>query len=247
VNDNHPQSSTAVSPSHAALPRRGLHAVWVAAIMVVCSLFAWWLQPSVATRQAPEFELQALFPAQVSGWRLEPTQGNLVVNPQLAASVEKLYSQVLTRTYVNEKGYRIMLSVAYGNDQRGALQAHYPDLCYPAQGFKVLASQRGDVPLATGMLPVRRLQTELGPRKEPLSYWFIYGQRLLVSDTTLQKRLIDVRLGLQGRIADGLLVRVSSIDGNPAGAYVQQDAFVRALVDAVEPASRHRVIGLPES
>jgi EpsI family protein len=219
----------------------------VVVAMVLCSLLAWWLQPSAASRQAPAFELEALFTAQLPGWRLEPAAGGLIVNPQLQASVEKLYSQVLTRTYVNTQGYRIMLSVAYGNDQRGALQAHYPDLCYPAQGFKVLASQRGDVPLSGGTLPIRRLETELGARKEPLSYWFVYGQRLLATDTMLQKRLIDVRLGLQGRIADGLLVRVSSIDGNTAGAYAQQDAFVRVLVDAVDPASRHRVIGLPES
>ncbi len=215
--------------------------------MVVCSLLAWWLQPRAALRQAPEFELQALFPMQLSGWQLVPESGGLIVNPQLQASVEKLYSQVLTRTYVNGQGYRVMLSVAYGNDQRGGLQAHYPDLCYPAQGFKVLASHRGDVPWSGGKLPVRRLETELGPRKEPLSYWFVYGQRLLASDTTLQKRLIDVRLGVKGRIADGLLVRVSSIDRDTTGAYAQQDAFVRALIDALDPGVRHRVIGVPES
>jgi EpsI family protein len=247
VNDHEPQGNTAITPVVAPQSQRGLHVALVVAAMVLCSLLAWWLQPSAASRQAPAFELEALFTAQLPGWRLEPAAGGLIVNPQLQASVEKLYSQVLTRTYVNTQGYRIMLSVAYGNDQRGALQAHYPDLCYPAQGFKVLASQRGDVPLSGGTLPIRRLETELGARKEPLSYWFVYGQRLLATDTMLQKRLIDIRLGLQGRIADGLLVRVSSIDGNTASAYAQQDAFVRVLVDAVDSASRHRVIGLPKS
>jgi EpsI family protein len=37
--------------------------------------------------------------------------------------------------YVNASGYRIMLSLAYGSDQRGALQAHKPEVRYPAQGF----------------------------------------------------------------------------------------------------------------
>lgn len=50
-----------------------------------------------------------------------------VVNPQTQELLDKLYSQILTRTYVNAKGYRIMLSLAYGSDQRGALQAHKID------------------------------------------------------------------------------------------------------------------------
>ena len=27
--------------------------------------------------------------------------------------------------------------MAYGDDQRGGLQAHRPEVCYPAQGFKL--------------------------------------------------------------------------------------------------------------
>jgi EpsI family protein len=241
-----PSSSIHAQP--AAARRLGLHAVLAVSLMVVVSLVAWWLQPRAASRGAPEFALEALFPKALPGWRLEQGPANVIINPQLQASVDKLYSQVLTRTYINDKGYRIMLSVAYGNDQRGDLQAHYPDLCYPAQGFKVLGSDAGLVPLgAAEALRVRRLQTELGARKEPLSYWFVYGQRLLSSSAIWQKRLIDVQVGLQGRIADGLLVRVSSIDSNTEAAYQQQDAFVRVLVDSIAPTERRRVIGEPQS
>ena len=58
-----------------------------------------------------------------------------MVNPQTQELLDKLYSEVLTRVYVNASGYRIMRSLAYGFDQRGAMQAHMPEVCYPAQGF----------------------------------------------------------------------------------------------------------------
>jgi len=59
-----------------------------------------------------------------------------------------------------------------------------------------------------------------------------------------QKRLIDLRYGLTGRIPDGMLFRISSIDPNPAQAYRQQDVFVAQLLAAVSPAERKRLSGL---
>lgn len=220
--------------------------VLAALAMVAVSLLAGWLKPRPASRSAAAFALEEVFPKQLAGWRLEPASGNAIINPQLQASVDKLYSQVLARTYVSPEGYRIMLSVAYGNDQRGALQAHMPDLCYPAQGFKVLAKSQSEVAVGAVRLPLHRLHTELGARKEPLSYWFVYGQRLLPSSATWQRRWIDVRVGLDGQIADGLLVRVSSIDARPEQAYAQQARFIQALVQAMPEAQRAWVIGRPE-
>ena len=34
-----------------------------------------------------------------------------------------------------------MLSIAYGKNQSDALQLHKPEICYPAQGFTLLAKQ----------------------------------------------------------------------------------------------------------
>ena len=59
------------------------------------------------------------------------------------AIINKIYNQTLTRTYINPRGDRIMLSIAYGRDQSDALQMHKPELCYPAQGFRLLNNQRG--------------------------------------------------------------------------------------------------------
>jgi EpsI family protein len=81
--------------------------------------------------------LETAVPRGFGEWTELLDQKAQVVNPQTEELLRQLYSQVLSRTYVNKDGYRIMLSMAYGDDQRGGLQAHRPEVCYPAQGFKL--------------------------------------------------------------------------------------------------------------
>jgi len=107
--------------------------------------------PAKAPGTAPRFLLENIVPTKFGDWRELPAQGVQVVNPQTKELLDKLYSQTLTRTYANANGYRIMLSMAYGDDQRGNLQAHKPEVCYPAQGFQLhsnaedeLAKYQGD-------------------------------------------------------------------------------------------------------
>jgi EpsI family protein len=194
--------------------------------------------------ELPAIVLESAIPRQFGDWR-ELTQGVVqVVNPQTQELLDKLYSQILTRTYVNSGGYRIMLSIAYGSDQRGAMQAHKPEVCYPAQGFTVQKNVAGVLTTALGDIPVRRLSTTLGPRQEPVTYWFTVGDTAIQGK--LQKRLADLRYGLTGRIPDGMLFRVSSIDSDPVRAYRFQDLFVDQLLAAVSVDERKRLSGLGE-
>src|SRR6185295_11767480 len=110
-----------------------------------------------ADRQgAPKYVLEQVVPAQIGEWRLLPQDGQ-VVNPQTKELLDKLYSQLLSRTYVNASGYRVMLALAYGDDQRGDLQAHKPEVCYPAQGFALHSNEQGEVLTPFGNIPARRL------------------------------------------------------------------------------------------
>ncbi|HSX92411.1 MAG TPA: exosortase-associated EpsI family protein, partial [Hydrogenophaga sp.] len=54
----------------------------------------------------------------------------------------------------------------------------------------------------------------------------------------------ELRYGLRGRIPDGMLVRVSSIDRDTAKAHQVQADFANALVGAIDPAVRARFAGL---
>jgi EpsI family protein len=165
-----------------------------------------------------------------------------VVNPQTQELLDKLYSQLLTRTYIHRNGYRIMLSMAYGDDQRGGLQAHRPEVCYPAQGFKLGAISDGPLATAYGNIDVRRLRTSLGPRNEPVTYWLTVGDRVIRS--SFEKRVEEIRLGLTGQIPDGLLFRVSSIDPDATRAFAMQQQFTAEMMASVPAETRRQLSGL---
>lgn len=218
----------------------------VAALMVCAAVGAVALKPAPAARDAvATFQLEQMVPRSFGTWKVAPQANVQVVNPQTQELLDKLYSQVLTRVYVDDNGYRIMLSMAYGNDQRGGLQAHMPEVCYPAQGFKLLSRERADLSTAFGTLPSRRLNTSLGARVEPITYWFNFGSQALASDSPWEKRMIELRFGLSGQVPNGILVRVSSIDGDTQGAYRQHERFIQDLIAAMTPTDRMRLAGLP--
>jgi len=191
--------------------------------------------------------LETAVPSQFGEWRLLPDQGTQVLkDPGTEALLKTLYSQILTRTYVNKDGYRIMLSMAYGDDQRGGLQAHRPEVCYPAQGFKLLGQpQDGVLPTSFGNIEVRRLATNLGARNEPVTYWLTVGDRVIRN--SIEKRLVEMRLSLTGQIPDGLLFRISSIDVDQARAFAMQEKFAADLMSAVPPDTRRQLSGLTAS
>ena len=166
-----------------------------------------------------------------------------VVNPQQTELLNQLYSQILTRTYYNSQGYRIMLSIAYGEDQRDGNQLHYPEVCYPAQGFQVTSNRKGTLDTGLGLIPVRRLETHLSQNRfEPITYWTTVGTQSLTGG--VDKKLAEMRYGLRGEIPDGLLFRVSSIDKDPGSAFEVQAKFVREMVASLKDEERLRISGL---
>ncbi len=215
-------------------------ALVLCALMFAASVGAIVARPTIKS-SSTEIGLGKIVPTQFGEWREVP-QAVQVVNPQTQELLDKLYSEILTRTYVNAEGYRIMLSLAYGSDQRGALQAHKPEVCYPAQGFTVHANDPAMLKTAFGEIPARRLYTTMGQRHEPVTYWFTVGDK--ASPTQLEKRLVEMRFALTGRIPDGMLFRVSSIDLDQKRAYELQAQFVTELLQAVSPEGRKRLSGL---
>jgi EpsI family protein len=191
---------------------------------------------------APRYILEDTVPQQFGDWRMVPQAGAQVVNPQTKELLDKLYSQIVTRTYVNGQGYRVMLALAYGDEQRGDLQAHKPEVCYPAQGFKLHSNDPAELATPFGGIAARRLSTSLGPRQEPVTYWFTMGDTAVKSK--FEQRMVEIRLGLTGQVPDGLLFRVSSIDDSTQRAFRMQDAFVTDLLKAVPARDRTRLSGL---
>ncbi len=218
-------------------------ALTLTALMCAASVAGYAARPGAkAADKGQTVSLDSIVPKAFGEWRELPEQGAQVVNPQTKELLDKLYSQILTRTYVNKEGYRIMLSMAYGDDQRGGLQAHRPEVCYPAQGFKLGAVQDGALPTAFGSIDVRRITTSLGSRNEPVTYWLTVGDQVIQS--ALDKRIAQIKLGLTGQIPDGLLFRVSSIDTDNSRGFALQQKFTADLMSAVPAPARKQLSGL---
>jgi EpsI family protein len=222
--------------------RAQVRAALVLALMVLSAAVAHWMTPSIhMSDKLGKPNLETLFPEEFGDWRVDARAAMVLPSPQTQALLDSIYNQTLTRTYINPLGYRIMLSVAYGGDQSDATRAHLPEVCYPAQGFQITANESGQINLLNRPVAVRYLMSKYGNRHEPITYWLVVGDQVTVSRT--DQKLAQFRLGLKGYIPDGMLVRVSSIDTNPAHGYQEQEAFLRDLAQAVPAAGRDRVFG----
>lgn len=185
--------------------------------------------------------LETMFPKAFGSWKLDTSMPVILPSPDVQALLDKIYNQVLSRTYVNAEGKRIMLSVAYGGDQSDGTSAHRPEVCYPAQGFAITSNKASSLPLTAGALPVRQLMSKLGPRDEPITYWVVVGGEVVT--TGIGQKLAQMRYGVRGIIADGMLVRVSSIDGDMNRGHALQAAFISELSAQLDAAASARVFG----
>lgn len=192
--------------------------------------------------RGPKIVLETLFPARFADWRIDTSLPVVLPSPDAQAVLNRIYNQTLARTYVNAQGQRIMLSVAYGGDQSDNMAVHKPEVCYPAQGFEVLASNDTNLQLAGRDVPARRLLTRLGGRVEPLTYWITVGDRVPGASGFRQK-FAQLGYGLRGNIPDGMIVRVSSIDRQADAAWTLQARFLDELVAALPEDGRPRVVG----
>ena len=224
-------------------------ALLILTLMVTASVAAIVARPDTgAASLEPALSLEAMIPKRFGDWREKAYQH--VVNPQERALLNKIYSETLSRAYVNSNGYMIMLALAHGRDQRGDLAAHMPEICYPANGFTLHRTEPGRLPTPFGEIPVHRLFTSRQAREEPVTYWFSFGAEPVSLDQAgrrLRSRLVELRYAFTGRIPDGLLFRVSSIDGDQARANQLQDQFVNDLLRALSPQERKRLSGLGDS
>ena len=214
------------------------------ALMLTAGSLTLALHPSqLVADQAAPIDLAKMIPSTLGGWREETQSAAQIVDPQQLEALDATYSQILSRSYVDANGYRIMLSIAYGKTQRGNLQLHHPELCYPGQGFAVNANRSGKLLTPYGEIPVRRLETQLNrDRSEPVTYWAMIGDEVALG--SFARKLVEIRHGLQGEILDGLLFRVSSVDNNSDAAFAQQAMFVTDLLGALSPEDRRRIAGL---
>lgn len=225
------------------------NAAWRSAVLLALMLSTAGLAQALKPRiyladELPPLTLAQVVPATMGDWRELPETPVMVVDPGRQAVIDRIYSQTLTRTYVNPQGYRIMLSIAYGRDQSDGFSVHVPEVCYPAQGFSVLEKHKTALDAGARSLSITRLSTRRDLRWEPVTYWTLTGS--IQYRGGIEKKLAEIRYGMHGRIPDGMLVRVSSIDAQPDRAYALQAAFARTLLSALPALLQNRFGGEAE-
>lgn len=202
------------------------------------------LRPRVrAAERFVPIDLERQIPAQFGDWRVDRGIVPVLPDPAVQAKLDAIYTQVLARTFVNARGTRVMLSIAYGADQGSdATAVHRPEFCYSAQGFSVRALGEDRLLLGGRRIDVRRLVGRLSGRIEPITYWVTLNDHTVLPG--VERKLEQIRLGLQGLIPDGMLIRVSSIDPDPKRAFAAQDAFLADLEHHIDPQVRSRFFGV---
>lgn len=218
--------------------------ILMAALMFSVAALSNLLIPTIYMADEREpINLEEMIPSSFGDWREMPYVSAQIINPEQKDTLLKIYSETLTRTYVSAQGYQVMLSIAYGKNQKKGLELHKPEVCYPAQGFELVSRTVGTLDLPGKHIAATRLVTNLGPRNEPVTYWTVVGDQ--ITSGNWSKRWIETRYGLDNRIPDGMLVRLSSIDRNAEYAYGVHTKFAAALVNAINPSVRSRFAGAP--
>lgn len=216
--------------------------ILLAGLMITAALAAANLRAS-AIAPSPGIDLLHIVPERFAGWQIDQ---NALVSPIQADATPAApgtYAQTLERVYRDADGTRIMLSIAYGSQQRGdRLQAHRPEYCYRAQGFEIRAVNDDALRLPEGHeLSVRRLAAERPGRSEPISYWLTVGDQATLPG--VGRKIAQMRQVFSGQIPDGVLVRISTIDTVAHDAYRQHDRFITDLLTSIAVPSRERLAG----
>lgn len=218
---------------------------FIALAMLLAAGLAFALVPSKKlAEERARIDLNQLVPASFGEWKVDTTLVPIQVSPDLQAKLDKIYTQTLARTYVNSQGKRVMLSVAYGGDQRDTMQVHLPDYCYPAQGFVLSERESKTINLGSATLSVTRMLARQRARIEPITYWLVIGNESAGGE--FDRKLARFKYGLLGTVPDGMLVRVSSIGPNKTDEYVVQEDFIRAIFSHLDKTAKIRLTGVKD-
>lgn len=220
-----------------------LRGFFLAFAMFVAAGLAIAIRPNkVNIQHRPKLVLETIIPESFEDWHVDKSIFPIAPSPDLQAVIDSTYDQTLSRTYVNSKNQKVMLSIAYSGDfSDKSIQYHRPEVCYPSQGFELLSRTTGVFHSGFGDIPVTRLYTKSGFRYEPVTYWVVAsGTRTSYGYSV---RYIQLKSGLTGEMPDGLQVRFSSLNEDPIAAYTLHDEFANSLLRNMSSDNALKVAG----
>ena len=211
------------------------------AFMLLSAVLTVIMTPKAVGTNSHKLNLEAIIPTEFGVWKMDKTGLSPLVSSDVKDTIYQIYNQTLSRTYINDKGERVMLEIAYGGDQSTDMQVHRPEICYRSGGFDVGKVFKSFVDTPIGQIPVMHLVARQGLRNEPITYWIRVGDSL--TRGWLEQKLAAFRYGMSGQVPDGLLFRISTISEDEQSSYQTQQAFLAALMPAVRSEDRFWLIG----
>ena len=221
----------------AGLSRRNM---LLGAAMLGTAAFSYSRRPVAGPPLLGKTKLESLMPNRIGRWTYETSSG-LVLPPRDQLS-ERIYDELVTRVYTAPDGTGVMLLIAYSGSQDGMLQVHRPEVCYPASGYQLTETREHDIPISPKFtLPTRFIVAEGFSRTEQLIYWTRIGPSFPTG--WLGQRGAVIEQNMQGKIPDGVLVRISTIADNNGAAAAVLDSFAKELIVSVPDKARQALVG----
>lgn len=188
----------------------------------------------------PDFH--KIVPHQFAGWIQDSAIVPVLPTPDQQTTLDAIYSQVVSRTYVNSSGRLMMVVIAFGDSQSNQLKAHRQEVCYAAQGFKIEHLTHRTAVVNGVRIPLTQLYAVRRARHEAVTYWFTMGNHVTL--TRLGRLLTEIRYSMAGEIPAGMLVRISSLGPYSAADYRAHIQFADDLLESIPPRDRHWFIGI---
>lgn len=215
--------------------------LYIGLAMLLAAFGGVMLKPTnLIANQKPTINLETMIPKQFSEWKIDESIIPLQADPEREALIKKIYYQTLARTYVNQKGERVMLSIAYGGNMSEQMQTHRPEVCYKAQGFEIKGTEKLNIDTGFGTISGKRVLAKMGNRIEPITYWIAIGDK--VSFSNLEWKFQQFKYALSGKIAGGLLFRISGL-GETTEVQPIINRFVEDLLLSMSASDRQYLIG----
>ncbi len=211
-------------------------------LLIGSLIFSEFIRPVPNSVDVQDFpSLESSIPISFEGWHSINQGLPQIVDPQAEKSLDAIYSQTLSRIYVDKQQEKIILSLAYGPNQTEPLRVHKPEVCYPAQGFNIESNEVGQLEVAGQEIPVKFLKGVSSDYTEFVTYWIVVGGVAVATD--LGFKLQQFKFSLDGKIPDGLLFRVSSHGQDAKAEYQKQKRFVNDLINNVDLETRKILLG----
>ena len=196
-------------------------------------------QPKPAHQPIKRELFESWVPKRVGVW--QSVGASDVVLPPADMMSDRLYDNLVTRTYAAPDDRAVMLLIAYNNIQDGVLQVHRPETCYSVGGYTLTDFRDVAMPIGPKTVPARFFSAAGVEHSEQVLYFTRMGEGYPL--TWVQQRLAVIRANLAGDIPDGMMLRVSLVGKDANDAIPVLNAFSKDFLAASTPQLRRLLTG----